>query len=51
LTDYLKACAYIEENRWREVVDNKRFTLKIDDSKVTVIKKGEASSDHTGTDG
>lgn len=48
LTDYLKACAYIEENRWREVVDNKRFTLKIDDSKVSVIKKGEVPSDNVG---
>ena len=48
LTDYIKALAYIEENRWREVEDNKKFSLKIDDTKVTVIKKGEVPDDNVG---
>jgi uncharacterized beta-barrel protein YwiB (DUF1934 family) len=37
----MKALAYIEENRWREVEDNKKLRLKIDDDKVKVVKKGE----------
>jgi hypothetical protein len=41
LTDYMKACAFIEENRWREVEDSQRYRLTIDDSKVSVIKKAD----------
>jgi hypothetical protein len=51
LTDYLKARAYIEENRWREAEDSNRLRLKIDDSKITVVKKGEALDGNTGTNG
>jgi hypothetical protein len=42
LTDYITARAFIEENRHKEVEENKqRYTLAIDDSKVRLIKKGE----------